>query len=67
MLAAVSETRRADHEEDVAGAARSVLVPAINALVFAERRAGELQKERMSCPQSSVRRRGNLKKKARRD
>lgn len=34
LLAAVSETRRTAHEKDVAGAARSVLVPAIGALVF---------------------------------
>jgi hypothetical protein len=35
-------------------------MPAINALVFAERRASELQEER----KSSVRRRGELKRKA---
>jgi hypothetical protein len=62
LLAAVSETRRTAHEEDVAGAARSVLGPAINALVFAERRADELQEGR----KSSVRRRGDRKKKERR-
>ena len=62
LLTAVSETRRTAHEEDVAGAARSVLGPAINALVFAERRAGELQE----AHKSSVHRRGDRKRKARR-
>ena len=60
LLAALSENRRAAHVEDVAGAVRSVLVPAINALVFAERRASELREERKLSP----RRRGGLKRKA---
>lgn len=43
LLAAESETRWTSHEQDVKGAVRSVLVPVINALAFAELRAGELK------------------------
>lgn len=67
LLAAVSATRRTAHEEDVAGAVRSVLVPALNALEFAERRAAELEEGRKSSRDSSVRRRNGHKRKARPD
>ena len=65
LLAAVSENRRTAHEEDVAGAVRSVLVPALNALVFAELRAAELEEGRKSSLESSVRQRSGHRKKAR--
>ena len=43
LLAAGSKTRWTAHEQDVTGAVRSLLVPVINALAFAELRAGELK------------------------
>ncbi len=51
LLQAMTE-RRQDGEDDadVVGAVRSVLVPAINALAFSERRAHELQREREAAP-----------------
>lgn len=46
LLQAVTDGHRDDDgRADVAGAVRSVLVPAINALAFAERRAHELDCE----------------------
>lgn len=43
LLAAGSETRWTAHEQDLTCAVRSVLAPVINALAFAELRAGELK------------------------
>ena len=56
LLQAISEQRQDSRDDaDVVGAVRSVLVPAINALAFSERRAHELQREREPPPE---RRRG---------
>jgi len=49
-----------DGEVDVVGAVRCVLVPAINALAFSERRAHELRRER----EAPARRRAGRKKRA---
>lgn len=47
LLQAMTERRQPGADDaDVVGAVRSVLVPAINALAFSERRAHELQCER---------------------
>ncbi len=47
LLQAMTESRqRGEDDADVVGAVRSVLVPAINALAFSERRAHELRRER---------------------
>ena len=47
LLQAMTDGRQdADGSADVVGAVRSVLVPAINALAFSERRAHELRCER---------------------
>jgi hypothetical protein len=43
LLAGRAETRWTAHEKDITGAVRSVLVPVINALAFAELRAYELK------------------------
>jgi len=43
LLAVGSETRWTAHEHDLTRAVRSVLAPVINALAFAEIRAGELK------------------------
>lgn len=66
LLATGSGTRRTAHEEDVAGAVRSVLVPVINALVFAELRANELQSAGELSHVPPMRRHGGRKTKVRR-
>ena len=47
LLQAITEMRQDGRDDaDIVGAVRSVLVPAINALAFSDRRAQELQNER---------------------
>lgn len=48
LLAAGAETRWTAHEQDLTRAVRSVLTPVINALAFAELRAGELKAAELS-------------------
>jgi hypothetical protein len=51
LLQAMTDRRQdGDDGADIVGAVRSVLVPAINALAFSERRAHELRCERAARP-----------------
>lgn len=58
LLASVVESRQdGDGQPDLAAAVRSILVPVINSLEFSERRADELQRQRL--PERSPRRNGS--------